>query len=384
MTTVLHDRASPTICVVQPHRNAYSETFIRNHLERLPAHIRMLHSGWFPTRQQDDSRLLPLPLAALNRVERVLPSTLRGLNNLLKRTTLARYLHSNHVEVVLAEYGPTGVSVMDACLHARVPLVVHFHGVDAYHFPMLETYAGAYKRMFAEASAVVAVSHDMEQQLVALGASRDRVHYVPYGVDPDLFQGADPSSSQPLFVAVGRFVDKKAPHLTILAFNKVLRRVPAARLIMIGDGDLLESSRQVVRALGICENVEFAGPLTPADVAATMRKARAFVQHSLRTTDGDSEGTPVALLEAGACGLPVVSTRHAGITDVVCEGETGFLVDEGDIESMAEYMIRLAENPGLAAGLGRQFRQHVVSNFSLNDSIERLWKILQCAIKTKC
>jgi glycosyltransferase involved in cell wall biosynthesis len=153
---------------------------------------------------------------------------------------------------------------------------------------------------------------------------------------------------------------------------------------MIGDGDLLESSRQIVRALGISENVEFAGPLTPADVAATMRNARAFVQHSLRTTDGDSEGTPVALLEAGACGLPVVSTRHAGIKDVVCEGETGFLVDEGDIDSMAEYMIRLAENPGLAAGLGRRFRQHVVANFSLNDSIERLWKILQCAIKTKC
>jgi len=342
----------------------------------------MLHTGWFPTRREDDSRLLPVPVALMTKAEARLPRSVRAVNVAVKNRILAKYLRSNQIKVVLAEYGPTGACVMDACQDARVPFVVHFHGADAYHFPMLDTYSAAYKRMFSETSAVVAVSHDMEQQLIALGAPREKVHYVPYGVDPKIFQEADPSS-EPLFVAVGRFVDKKAPHLSILAFEKVLRRVPSARLVMIGDGELFESCKQLARALRISETVEFAGVRTPAEVAATMRKARAFVQHSLRTTDGDSEGTPVAVLEAGAVGLPVVSTRHAGIKDVVREGETGFLVDEGDIGSMAEYMIRLAENPGLAAGLGRQARQHVLANFSLSESIERLWKILQCAIKTK-
>jgi colanic acid/amylovoran biosynthesis glycosyltransferase len=384
MTPSLTRSDTSTICVVQPNRDVYSETFIRNHAERLPARVRVLYDGWFPTRCENDSRLLPTPFALMSKVEARLPPPVRTVSVVVRNRILARYLRSNRVEVVIAEYGPTGVAVMDACQHARVPFIVHFHGFDAYHYPTLDAHLREYKRMFFSAAAVVAVSRDMEQQLIALGAPAHKVHYVPYGVDPNIFNGADPSSSDPIFVAVGRFVDKKAPQLTILAFEKVLRRVPETHLIMIGAGELLESSKQLVRALRISQNVEFAGARKPAEVAATMRKARAFVQHSLRTTEGDSEGTPLAVLEAGACGLPVVSTRHGGIKDVVCEGETGFLVDEADIDSMAEYMIRLAENPGLAASLGRQFRQHVVANFSLNDSIERLWKILQCAIRTKC
>jgi len=340
----------------------------------------MLHSGWFPTRLEDDTRLLPAPVALMNKAEARLPRLAREVNVAVKNRILARYLRSKQVKVVLAEYGPTGVSVMDACRYACIPLVVHFHGFDAYHFPTLNEFGSAYKRMFSAAHALVAVSHDMEQQLIALGAPSEKVHYVPYGVDPNIFHGADPRSSEPLFVAVGRFVDKKGPHLTILAFEKVLRRVPRARLTMIGEGELFEASKQLVRGLGISEIVEFAGSKTPPEVAATMRKARAFVQHSLRTSDGDSEGTPVALLEAGASGLPIVSTRHAGIQDVIQHGETGFLVDEGDVNSMAAYMIRLAEDPALAAHLGQQCRQKIIANFSLNRSTERLWTVLQEAM----
>jgi len=298
------------------------------------------------------------------------------LHERARDSLLARHLRSKSIEVVLAEFGPTGVSIMDACRLAAIPFVVHFHGFDAHHTSTLETYGKSYPVMFSRASAIVAVSRHMRKQLLDLGASPDKVHYLPYGVDCSLFEGARPAAAPPVFLAVGRFVDKKAPYLTLLAFKKTLMRVPDARLIFIGDGELLEACKQLAKVLGVADNVEFRGPQSSGEVAAAMQSSRAFVQHSIRTSYGDSEGTPVTILEAGASGLPVVSTRHAGIPDVVLEGETGFLVDERDVDGMAEHMAALAENPSLAGTLGAKARQHIASNFALSQNIDRLWSLL--------
>jgi glycosyltransferase involved in cell wall biosynthesis len=285
------------------------------------------------------------------------------------------------VEAVIAEYGPNGVAVMDVCKEAGVPLIVHFHGYDAYVRPVLEKEGKRYPELFQNSSAIIAVSRDMENQLLRLGVPREKLQYNPYGVDISLFQKVDPAHAPPLFVAVGRFVDKKAPYLTLLAFKKVVESVPEARLILIGDGPLWEACKQLAQALGIFEMVQFPGVLPHVEVAATMQKARAFVQHSIVPSHGDSEGTPVAVIEAGATGLPVVATRHAGIPDVVIDGETGLLVDEGDVNGMAECMIRMAKNPDLAAKLGRAARKRICDEFSMEKSISNLWSIVESSIQ---
>jgi glycosyltransferase involved in cell wall biosynthesis len=219
----------------------------------------------------------------------------------------------------------------------------------------------------------------MERQLSALGCPSGKVFYNPCGVEVDKFTGGSPGTTPPLFLAAGRFVDKKAPHLTLLAFEKVARQQPAARLVMIGDGALWEACRQLVGALRLDSRVQFLGNCRHEEVACWMRRARAFVQHSLTPNDGDSEGTPVAILEAGASGLPVVSTRHAGIADVVVEGETGLLVEERDVEGMANHMLRLAQDADLAALLGANARRHIATHFSMEQSIGRLFQILGTA-----
>ena len=114
-----------------------------------------------------------------------------------------------------------------------------------------------------------------------------------------------------------------------------------------------------------------------------MRQARAFVQHSVVAIDGDSEGTPVAILEAGAAGLPVVATRHGGIPDVVVPGETGLLIREGDVCAMAECMARLAADPELAARLGSAARSRIRAEFSMDKSLSSLFQILDDARWTR-
>jgi colanic acid/amylovoran biosynthesis glycosyltransferase len=374
---LLPERDGPVVCIVSPKRDAYSETFIRAHIERLPAKTKHLYGGWFPTHVEHGSRLLKLHQRAIVRAA----NELWGLSpQYLQNRALKRFLRTNRVDAVLAEYGPTGASVMDACSAAEVPLIVHFHGFDAYDRVTLEEYSSSYQRMSASAKAIIAVSRDMEQQLLTLGITREKLFYNPYGVDTKLFSGAEPAEAPPVFVAVGRFIDKKAPHLTLLAFKKVVEKFPDAKLKMVGEGDLWESCKQLAKAVDISHAVDFLGARPHVEVASTMRQARAFVQHSIRATYGDSEGTPVGVLEAGAAGLPVVATRHAGIKEALIDDETGLLVEEGDVEGMAAHMMRLAQDPHLASRMGKAGRQRIIEEFSMENSINRLWGIIaNCA-----
>ena len=110
-----------------------------------------------------------------------------------------------------------------------------------------------------------------------------------------------------------------------------------------------------------------------------MRRARMFVQHSVEASSGDSEGTPVSIMEAGASGLPVVSTYHGGIPDVVIHDETGLLVKERDVAGMAHHMVRLLADRALARKFGHAARQRVEMHFSATRSIECLWTIIKIA-----
>jgi glycosyltransferase involved in cell wall biosynthesis len=341
----------------------------------------VLHGKRLPLARDSGERVPALRY--LSHIGRTFPNSSVGRSiRYLERRALQRFLVANRVKVVLAEYGLTGLVLMEVCSGAGIPLVVHFHGHDAYRDSVLQGVGRQYPRLFQQAAAIVAVSHDMEHQLIRLGAPVAKLHYNPYGVDLDMFAQAEPSAAPPTFLAVGRFVDKKAPYLTLLAFSNVRKEVPSASLQMIGDGELLEACQRLASALGIADAVEFCGPQPHNEVAKAMTRARAFVQHSVKACDGDSEGTPVAILEAGASGLPVIATRHTGIADVVVHGETGFLVDEGDVDGMAEHMLRLAQEPETAARLGRAARVRIQTNHSMEKSISGLWNILVRAMHT--
>jgi len=264
-----------------------------------------------------------------------------------------------------------------------LPLVVHFHGYDAYQQETLNRYASDYRKLFNEASTIVAVSRHMCDQLIDLGATQEKVEFNPYGVDVDSISKAVPGNAPPVFLAVGRFVAKKAPDVTIDAFARISARFPDARLEIIGDGPLRESCREQARHLGVEESVTFHGPLSHPEVGKAMTRVRCFVQHSVTAESGDMEGTPLAVLEAMAAGLPVVATRHGGIVDVVSNEETGLLVDEMDVEGMADAMARLINSPTTAARMGNAGRAFVLDNHSMETRIGVLAKILQRAATSR-
>ncbi len=363
------------VCIVVPYPPAISETFIRAHIEKLPAEILMVH-GWRPS--IGSKTVLPFHNIALHKVGRVL------LGHGLEREITSAYVKAFRTyapHAVLAEYGTIGAVTVEACKRLGIPLIVHFHGYDAHVRATLDEHRETYPLMFAQAAALIAVSRSMQRQLISLGAPAGKVHYNSYGIDCSAFGGAEPGQAPPLFITVGRFVEKKAPEVTLKAFSQVHRKFPRAELRMIGDGPLLEKCKALASSLGIATAVTFLGAQQHAVVRAEMRNARCFLQHSVEATSGDCEGTPLGILEAGASGLPVVATRHAGIPDVVIEGETGFLVNEHDIDGMAAHMLRLLEEPKLAAKMGQSARTHISINFSQQQSLDKLWTIVESSIR---
>ena len=369
--------ADVSLCVAAPYEPALSETFIRAHLERLPARITLLH-GW--PLVEGGRPVLSAPRRAYHKLARKLFR--QGAEREVTDSFETAFRRAR-ADAVLAEYGTVGASVTEACRRLRLPLVVHFHGYDASVREVLEEHRESYPRMFDAAWAVVAVSRAMRRKLVSLGAKPEKVHYNPYGIDCGEFAGAEPSQAPPVFLAVGRFVEKKAPLLLLEAFAEVSRAEPAARLRMVGDGPLLEESRARAGGLGVAGAVEFLGARAHEFVREEMRAARCFVQHSVEAPNGDCEGTPLGVLEAGASGLPVVSTRHAGIPDVVLEEETGLLVEERDVRGMAAQMLRVARDAALAGRLGANARRHVAANFSREESERKLWAIIESGVEAR-
>jgi len=355
-------------------RNAWSETFIAAHLDRLQELVLVLSDG-HPPRMADAAPIL-VPTDTADRMRSLVQRKVQGVDEAtrLHRRTVA-LLRERKVQVLLAEYGNMGETMVDICREAAVPLVAHFHGYDAHRYnEALE--AGNYARLFAQAAAVVAVSRSMERRLLDLGAPREKVFYNCYGIDVERFKEGTPQDAPPHFLAVGRFVDKKAPILTLLAFRKVVDQRPESRLTMVGNGPLWEACSQVVAALELQDHVDLCGIQSQDRIAELLRGSRAFVQHSVVTSDGDSEGTPLAVLEAMATGIPVVATRHAGIADVVAHNERGLLCTERDVDTMAANMLRLANDPQLAGTMGRAGRAYVEQHHRVEDRIAGLQEIL--------
>lgn len=366
------------LCIAYPNRNNYSETFIHNHLTHLKPEI-TLSGGWRPYLTKENESIITIPASELIRIG--IKRILSGLYPNFYTYFLTKYLQREKPDVLLAEYGITGVAVMEACQKTNTRLVVHFHGFDASHRPTIEQYRKHYKRLFEIVDKIVVVSNDMAVQLIALGAPESKVINNPYGVETQKFYGANPQQTEKIVLAVGRFTGKKAPHLTLKAFDKVLVKHPDAQLVMIGGGELLAAAQKLAEELNMKHAVQILGIKSLADVAEWQRKARVFVQHSIvNPENGDSEGTPNTVLEASAAGLPIVSTRHAGIKEAVEHGETGYLVKEGDFLQMAEYLSELLEKPTLAQTMGEKARLKMRNEYEMETRIRKLKAILEHSI----
>lgn len=365
------------ICITRPNKFSPSETFLRNQAKGLRQYSEVfeLYGGFLPEFQGNGHLLNNRLYWLLNKLYK---NILKRENNYFGNYGISDFFKKNQIDAVLANYGVSGVKLLPICRKLNLPLIVHFHGFDAFHKPTLRKYQSDYLALFNYAKAIVTVSHEMAEALIRMGAPAKKIFINVYGVDTDFFTPGYLPKTDSSYITVARFAPKKSPQTSITAFYKVLQSLPDATLTMVGPRkELYEDCVRLVDKLQISDKVNFSGTKSPQEILPMLQRSIVFIQHSVAAPDGDSEGTPNSILEASACGLPIVSTLHGGIKDAVIHGKTGFLVEEGDVEGMADYMIRLAEDPLLAKGMGENGRKYMEQKYAMDKQIHSLYEIIE-------
>jgi colanic acid/amylovoran biosynthesis glycosyltransferase len=178
-------------------------------------------------------------------------------------------------------------------------------------------------------------------------------------------------------LSVGRLTEQKGYEYAIRSVA-LLRDMTdrELRYTIIGSGELEGTLKQLVADLQIADTVFFAGPQPLNVICSCLQNAHIFLLPSVTAANGFQEGIPVALMEAMASGLPVVTTRHSGIPELVEHGVSGFLAEERETHSLAQYMLKLISNPDLALRVAGQGRTRVEAEFDiqrLNVQLARLF-----------
>ena len=341
---------------------SYSETFIEEQINQLePIHV--LYEGWQPSRLKAGGSLFSFPFSILA-VRGVLRRIIPGLYQKIYTHYLRRFLRVHKVDAFLANYGPLGTNIYEACLAEDIPYSVVFLGFDAAEKKTLATYGARYALSLPKAKAIICVAESMRANLEEIAGPLPNLHVIPCGVDTARFIPGTPKNGFNV-ISVARFAEKKGSLKSIQAFEMLLRDFPDSQLRMIGDGRLWEVAKTYVSAHGLSGNIHFLGAMGQSDYLPLLQESNVFIQHSVLTPSGDSEGTPVAILEASACGLAICSTRHAGIPDAVIEGKTGLLVDEHDVEGMASALKDLARDLKKTRLMGVAAREHMEAHYDV-------------------
>lgn len=277
-------------------------------------------------------------------------STVRHLRNFtaLRRTVMTldpTAVHLNKTEVAGLRY----VEMLCRSLNCRVVSVVHH--VER---PVTTTARWLTRRLAGRASAVVAVSEAVVAELgVMLGLATDDITVIPNAVElPPVEHRA--SSERFTIGVLSRFV----PHKCLDHILRAAAKVPDADLLIGGSGPSKDELVRLSHDLGIAERVDFLGWVDPDEV---------LDRCDIVALASRIEGHPVALLDAQARGIPAVATEVGGVGDIVVDGETGYVVPQGDIEAMATAFTRLVDDPALVSELGAAARRRAEAGYRPSD-----------------
>jgi len=268
-------------------------------------------------------------------------------------------------DVAHIHYGVEASLFAPVLRSVNIPALVSFYGHDCTSFPSRALGLGGYllrKNVFRNPAVriVTAMSPDMEKDLLALGcpAEKIRVHY--HGIDTERFNlpREYKEKGELTFLMISMLDPKKGHDVLIRAFTMAMKESSTPiRLKIYGKGELEKQLCSQIADTGT-GMIQFLGPISYGsdEHVSALLSADVFIHPSRTTAGGEKEGIPGAIVEAMTTGMPVITTRHAGIPFIVKDGETGLLAGENNVVELKDAIIALAGNAGLRMKLGKSAR----------------------------
>ncbi|HSL45269.1 MAG TPA: glycosyltransferase [Anaerolineales bacterium] len=249
----------------------------------------------------------------------------------------------------------------------NVPYSVTAHANDIYVKPVL------LDLKLSNASFVSTCTGYNHQHLQQTFKLNGKLHCFYHGLELEAYQPqAAVSSEVPLITSVGQLKEKKGFTYLLQACQILKARGYAFRCQIVGEGPLRDALEQQIRDFSLEKHVTLCGAIPHDSVIQKLRISTMFVLPCVTSSDGDRDGIPNAILEAMAMQLPVVSTAHSGIPEVISDGVNGFLVPSADATALAEKMAELLDRPTLRQRMGEHGRQMVSEKFDVTNNAHRL------------
>ena len=274
-------------------------------------------------------------------------------------------------DIVHCQFGPLGLVALRLIAAGALSgrLVTSFRGYDATRY--LKEHPDNYKRLFVEGDLFCPVSESLKKLIMTAGCSGEKTVVLASGVDCArlTYTPRRRGSDEPTrLLTVARLVEKKGVAYAVQAVARLVRQGRSVSYVIAGDGALRPDLERLIQDLKLTPHVRILGWVDQEEVARLLEEAHVLVAPSVTAGDGDQEGIPNVLKEAMAAGLPVVSTWHSGIPELVEDGVSGFLVAERDVDALADRLAYLIDHAELWPAMGWAGRTKVEREFD----VERL------------
>lgn len=285
-------------------------------------------------------------------------------------------------DVFIAHFGPAGVTAAKlrelGAIRGKIATV--FHGIDISSHEVLRCYTAEYQQLFRRGDMMLPISNLWATRLRAMGCPMSKVAVSRMGVNMDNF------TLRPLrapgetlqIISVARLTEKKGLHVAIDACRRLKAQGVRFHYRILGIGPWERRLRTLIEQHQLDDVVEMPGFRPSHEVKAMLEAADVFLLPSITGADGDMEGIPVALMEAMAVGIPVVSTLHSGIPELIDSGESGWLVAENDAAALARQLGELsAADVSRLGPVVQRAREKVEAEFNQQIINQQLACLLQ-------
>jgi len=267
--------------------------------------------------------------------------------------------------LIHAHFGHAGTYLTNIKDHLNIPIIVSFYGWD--YSQDLKLRENDYKRMFKKIDGITAMNEFMKNRLIKFGCPREKIRIVKIWVDNTLLSGHDvlnPNKDKVNILSIGRLTHKKGYDLCLTLMKELKQENILFEYNIIGEGPLENKLKELCKIYSLEKYVKFIGSINRSEIGQYLTKCDIFLIHSVTGPDGDLEGTPTVILEAGLLQKPVISTFHAGIPEIIDNGKSGFLTQENDINQTKQYMIKLINDRSKRISFGKNLKSKIIKEYT--------------------
>lgn len=311
------------------------------------------------------------------RVEHILTGKIPELH--FDHSMTYRTLIEANVGMLHAHFGKTGYFLLPIKSRTDLPLITTFYGIDISVFPKDPLWQKRYAELFKNGDLFLVEGPFMQRQLAKIGCSPEKISIQRIGIGCELYpfrRRLPASNSRRIRILFcGSFREKKGLVYALQAVARAHEQFPNLEFYIIGDGEQREKIEFIIKRQRMTGYTHLLGFLSHKKVIEEMNTADIFIHPSVTAADGDSEGgAPTVILEAQACGLPILASYHADIPNIVVPGKSALLAPERDVDTLTKNLIYLLSDQAQWASFGTAGRSFVEQYHDIQNEVESLEK----------